>query len=246
MSETTTAAQVFLEEYLDYLRVERRLAENTIVSYRSDLELFMEFLGGTSSRVGLSETGHEEVQEYLRWLNAKHLSPRSRARNLSALRGFFRYLRMEGEVKGDPTEWIEAPKGWKRLPRLLTAPEVELLLSAPDTGTPAGMRDALFLELLYDCGLRVTELVSLKVGQLDLEAWHIRVMGKGERERYVPFGEEALDSITRYLRDARPRMAGEAANPFLFPGRRKGHFTRQADIRFILVAAIPLLAGYLM
>lgn len=215
-----------LSEFLDSLRVERRLAENTVHSYGRDLVLFGRFLR-EGYRGSPLDVDHKDLQLYLRWLAERGLSDRSRARNLSALRSFYRFLKMEGATNRDPTEWIESPRGWKKLPRFLTGEEVETLLGSPaDKGT-ANVRDALILELLYDCGLRVSELAALRPEDIDLESWLIRVSGKGGKERFVPFGEEAFAILTAYLRGDGPRRPGAAGSDYLLPGRRGGHLTRQ-------------------
>lgn len=228
MSDQNKAAPLpFFEEFLDSLRVERRLAENTVCSYGRDLDRYGLFLR-SRGRSCPTESEHEDLQDYLLWLNEKGLSVRSRARNLSALRSFYRFLKLEGRTERDPTEWIESPRGWKKLPRCLTGEEVESLLDSPDRSKPTGLRDALLLELLYDCGLRASELAGLRTEEVDLETWLVRVRGKGGRERFVPFGEEAHAVFRRYLEDARPGLSGGAASPFLFPGRGGGHLTRQS------------------
>ena len=216
----------FGEDFLASLRVERRLADNTVQSYGRDLMLYGTFLRDRGIE-SPTESGHTDLQAYLQWLSRRGLSARSRARNLSALRAFYRFLKLEGITEKDPTEWIESPRGWRKLPRHLSGEEVETLLRCPDRGTPAGLRDAALLELLYDCGLRVSELAALKVGQVDVESWLILVPGKGGKERYVPFGEEALEVLGRYLEEGRPEMVKGKSSPFLFPGRSSGHLTRQ-------------------
>ncbi len=226
MEERCSRPLPFGEDFLASLRVERRLADNTVQSYGRDLLLYGTFLRARGVE-SPTESGHDDLQAYLQWLSRRGLSARSRARNLSALRSFYRFLKLEGITERDPTEWIESPRGWRKLPRYLSGGEVEALLRRPDRKTPAGIRDAALLELLYDCGLRVSELAALKMGQVDVESWLVLVPGKGGKERYVPFGEEALDVLGLYLRDGRPRMVKGEGNPFLFPGRSSGHLTRQ-------------------
>lgn len=226
MKSDTDGLLQHLPEFLDALRVERRLAENTVRSYGRDLALFGLFLREQGSVSPLS-AGHRDLQEYLGWLAARRLSARSRARNLSALRAFYRFLRLEGVTESDPTEWIESPRGWKKLPRYLTGREVESLLGSPDRATATGLRDAVILELLYDCGLRVSELASLRVGDVDLEAWLVRVRGKGGRERFIPYGEEARETLASWFALGRSGTGGRGAVAYLLPGRSSGHLTRQ-------------------
>ncbi|HEY5998791.1 MAG TPA: site-specific tyrosine recombinase XerD [bacterium] len=213
-------------EFLEALAAERRLAANTVEAYRRDLTRFAAHLanrgGGAPATVDVAA-----VRGHLASLAADGLAASSRARHLAALRAFYRFLRLEGRIAHDPTELVESPRGWKRLPRKLSGDEVERLLAAPDQGTPAGVRDALLLALLYDCGLRVSELVGLRVDQVDVEAWLIRVRGKGGRERLVPFGEEARELILRHLAAGRPPGRRPRSGPHLFPGARGGHLTRQ-------------------
>ncbi|HWR97805.1 MAG TPA: site-specific tyrosine recombinase XerD [Candidatus Methanoperedens sp.] len=213
-------------EFLDALRAERRLAANTVEAYARDLARFGAYLGEhTAGGAAGADVG--AVRGYLGWLARRRLAASSRARHLAALRAFYRFLRLEGRIERDPTELVDSPRGWKRLPRNLSGAEVERLLARPDRGTRAGLRDALLLALLYDCGLRVSELVGLRVDQLDAEAWLIRVRGKGGKERLVPFGEDARELILRYLATARGGSRRASRSPYLFPGVRGGHLTRQ-------------------
>jgi len=221
-----------LSEFADSLRVERHLAENTVRSYERDLVLFGRFLREGRHDSPL-DVDHKDLQLYLRWLADKGLSDRSRARNLSALRSFYRFLKLEGTTDRDPTEWIESPRGWKRLPLYLTGEEVEALLGSPVGEGPTGLRDALILELLYDCGLRVSELAALRPEDIDLESWLIRVSGKGGKERFVPFGEEAFAVLAAYLKGDGPRRPGPAGSAYLLPGRMSGHLTRQSIWKII-------------
>ncbi len=213
-------------DFLDYLRVERRLAANTVEAYGRDIGRFAGFLAARGA-AGLLKVDVPQLREYLAWLGQRGLAASSRARGLAAVRAGYRFLLLEGRIGQDPTEFLEAPRGWKKLPRYLSGEEVERLLAHPDRGTRLGQRDALLLALLYDCGLRVSELAGLRVDQLDLESWLIRVRGKGDKERFVPFGEEARAALVAYLARARERSRRAGGNDHLFPGARGGHLTRQ-------------------
>jgi len=215
-----------IAEFLDYLRGERRLAGNSVAAYTRDLERYAGFLS-TRGPVGLREAEVDVLREYLAWLAERGLAGSSRARSLAAVRAFYRFLLLEGRIAQDPTEYLEAPQGWKKLPRYLSGVEIERLLAHPDRGTRIGLRDALLFALLYDCGLRVSELAALRLEQLDLESWLIRVRGKGDKERFVPFGEEARASILAYLSRSRGLSRRAGGNSHLFPGARGGHLTRQ-------------------
>lgn len=232
MGQERRSSLKFLDEFLDSLRVERQLSENTVRSYERDLLLYGTFLAG-HRRLTPTDVSHEDVQAYLGWLAGKGLSSRSRARNLSALRSFYRFLRMEEVIEHDPAAGIESPRGWKKLPRFLSGEEVERLLSKPDRKSEAGLRDAVLLELLYDCGLRVSEVAALYADAVDLESMLVRVKGKGGKERYVPFGEEALTILRLYLERMQESNDGERPGRFLFRGRFGGHLTRQAVWKII-------------
>jgi integrase/recombinase XerD len=201
------------------------LAANTVAAYGRDLGRYVGFLADQG--VGALEAGVGEVRRYLEWLAGNGLAAASRARNLAALRSYYRFLRLEGRIAHDPTEFLETPRGFKKLPRHLGCDEVGRLLAHPDRGTPLGLRDALLLALLYDCGLRVSELAGLRLDQVDLEAWLIRVRGKGGKERFVPFGEEARAALIAYLAGARGLSRRARGSAYLFPGARGGHLTRQ-------------------
>ncbi len=215
-----------IADFLDYLRVERRLAANSVEAYGRDLGRYAGFLSAKGP-VGLPEVDIGLLRDYLAWMAQLGLAASSRARGLAAVRAFYRFLLLDGRIGQDPTEYLEAPRGWKKLPRYLSGEEVERLLAHPDRTTRMGLRDALLLALLYDCGLRVSELVTLRLEHLDLESWLIRARGKGDKERFVPFGEEARAAIVAYLSGSRGRSRRATGNGYLFPGTRGGHLTRQ-------------------
>jgi integrase/recombinase XerD len=222
----TKPAEPLLADFLDFLRVERRLAANSVEGYRRDLERYVAYLAAHGT-VGAPEAGVDDVRGHLAWLVERGLAASSRSRCLAALRAWYRFLRVEGLIERDPTEFLESPRGWKRLPRYLSSEEIERLLGSPDVGTAHGVRDALLLALLYDCGLRVSELAGLRLDQIDLESWLLRVRGKGDKERIVPFGEQARDAIVAYLDGPRGASRRARGNLHLFPGARGGHLTRQ-------------------
>lgn len=226
MTEETPPGLDCRDEYLDTLRAERRLSDNTVRAYGRDLALYAAFLHSRTLRPLTAD--HEDLQKYLQWLSDRGLSPRSRARNLSAIRSYYRFLRLEGKTETDPTEWLDSPRGWKKLPRFLTGDEVDKLLAGHDAATPAGRRDRLVLELLYDCGFRVSELASLRLEDIDGESWVIKVRGKGGKERFVPYGEEAAAALGEYVDAGGPARKGTLPGPYLFPGRNRGHLTRQS------------------
>lgn len=214
-----------IDGYLDAVWMEKGLSQNTLSSYRRDLIQFDRWLQAATVR--LLEVRQTDIEQYLAYrLQQKH-SARSTARLLSCLRGFYQWQIRENRIALDPTLDISAPKLPRPLPKSLTEAEVEALLSAPDTRDALELRDRAMLELLYASGLRVSELVSLTLGQVSLSQGVVRVVGKGSKERLVPMGEEALQWLQRYLREARPQLLGAKPSDVLFPSRRCTQMTRQ-------------------
>jgi integrase/recombinase XerD len=213
-----------LDPFLEYLVVERGLAQNTLEAYRRDLARYTDYLAARG--VDLARLDRAEVPRYLLALREAGLSPRSVARHLSAIRQFHRFLAREGSLPEDPTAHVEASVPWRRLPDVLSATEVERLLAGAPR-TPIEVRNQAMLELMYASGLRVSELVGLRLGDPDLGVGVVRVTGKGSKERLVPLGEVAAESLKRYLAEARPRLAGQRPSPHLFLGRHGRGLTRE-------------------
>ena len=211
--------------FLNYVQVERGLAANTLAAYRSDLGKFARFC--QPRKLALARVERQHVVDFLGTLYQQGLDSRSVARVLVTLRTFFRFLRQEGVVRREPTEHIESPKTWKRLPKFLSVEEVERLLTTPDTATPRGLRDKAMLEVLYATGLRVSELVGLKVADIQQEAGYVRCLGKGNKERVVPVGKQALAALEAYLRRGRPSLSKRQSSPHLFLSQRGRGMTRQ-------------------
>ena len=222
----STALDRAADAYIDYLRVERNLAANTVAAYTRDLARLSSFLHDKGVTTPAS-VGEGLLHDYLLELAETGLSARSRARALAALRGWFRYLRLQRDIECDPSEGIDAPKKVMRLPDVLGADQVEALLAAPARNTARGLRDAAMLELLYATGLRVTELVTLSVQQVNLRAGHVRVLGKGGKQRMVPIGEAACVITTQYLDEARPTFLKNPNERGLFLTGRGRPMTRQ-------------------
>ena len=212
-----------LAAYLDYLTVEKGLSENTLKAYRSDLMRLVRALG----KRPLEKAVQKDLLEELARMRQEGRSPRSVARWLVCVRGFFGYLLGEGMITANPAEHMEAPRIWRTLPRTLSPEEVGRLLAAPDRETPLGLRDAAMLELLYATGLRVSELVGLGFGGLHLDAGYVRCWGKGDKERVVPLGGEADATVRLYIDSAWPVLTGDAGSETLFVNARGGPLTRQ-------------------
>ncbi len=214
-----------IDRFLDALWLEKGLSDNTRDSYRSDLALFNGWL--QERNVDLISAGREVILDHLAWRVENTYKPRSTARFLSGVRGFYRYLLREKLIFVDPTLQIDMPQLGKPLPKSLSEADVEALLAAPDLSEPIGERDRAMLEVLYACGLRVTELISLTLEQVNLRQGVLRVMGKGSKERLVPMGEESIVWVERYLRGARDELLGGKPSDVLFPSTRGDQMTRQ-------------------
>jgi integrase/recombinase XerD len=199
--QTTPQAAVQLRRFLDYLYLERNLSSNTIASYRTDLRLFFAYLEATHKNP--QEADRSTLLEYLAFCRVSGLTHRTISRYLSSLRAFYRRLVEEGAIHNDPTLSLDAPKMAKNPPEYLTLEEVERLLSTPEEGTVLGLRDRTIIELMYSCGLRVSEVSELKVSSVRMEEKCLLVFGKGRKERVVPFGTKAETLLDRYLGWAR-------------------------------------------
>jgi integrase/recombinase XerD len=221
------ADRAAIERFLDALWMERGLSENTLTAYRNDLNRLAAWLATAGNR-HLLTARRQDLLDYLSLRVGEGARPRTTARLLSSLRRFYRYQIREGHLSEDPSARIDTPRIGRPLPDTLSEEEVEALLAAPDIAETLGLRDRAMLELLYACGLRVSELVGVHTDQVNLVQGVVKLMGKGSKERLVPLGDEAADWLQRYLDDGRPAMAGEAAARELFITRRGKAMTRQA------------------
>jgi integrase/recombinase XerD len=218
------------DQFINYLRIERGLADNTVQAYSRDLTRFFLFL--EERKLSPLDISREQISEHLSIL-ATQLSSRSVVRNLSAIKTFFRFLVSEGIVENSPARLLETPRLSRRLPDVLSKAEVERLLSQPDTSKRGGQRDRAMLEVLYATGLRVSELVSLKTSDINLEAGYVRTLGKGSKERIVPMGEKAVEAVKEYLLDGRHKTAKGTNPPYLFLNFRGRQMTRQGFWKII-------------
>jgi integrase/recombinase XerD len=215
----------WLAEYELYLRVEKRLSQNSVSSYMRDLKKLSAF--AVEHDLPIESLTRDDILEWSGTLRRAGLSPPSVARALIASRGFYRFLLGDQVITTDPTEHFQSPRALKALPRFLTKEEVEQLLQGPDTTTPRGSRDCAMLEVLYASGLRVSELIGLKVTHVNLAMGILSCMGKGSKERIVPLGTEAAQRIQEYLRTARPLLLKQRQSNFLFVTQRAPRMTRQ-------------------
>ena len=212
--------------FLDAVRMERGLTSNTLAAKRADLTALSRWLAERS--VPMVRTTRADLQDFIAWRVHAGARPRSTARQLSSFRRFFRYLVRENVIRDDPTAQIAMPKIGRSLPKSLTEEEVESLLGAPTVNDPLGNRDRTMLEVLYATGLRVSELVNLRHSQVNLNQGVIRILGKGNRERLIPLGEEAVRWLNEFARGPRAEILLERQTDYVFPTRRGDRMTRQA------------------
>lgn len=222
----STDDKTLVNEFVDMLTCEAGLSPNTVAAYESDVTHFVEWINARGLR--LTQVAAADIRNYLSVLQEHDRRPRSVARFGSSLRRLYAHLLRARHVDYDPTGEIAAPKLAPGLPKSLTEGEVERLLAAPPVATAHGLRDRAMLETLYATGMRVSELVNLEVGQIDLHAGVVRVIGKGDKERLIPLGEQAVDWLQRYLREARATLFGTRLAAAMFPGNRGRAMTRQA------------------
>lgn len=214
---------VTIDGYLAYLRDVRRMSPNTVESYARDLAALSAF----AEKQGLDAAALDRraLEAFVRSLMAGGLSPRSTARAVACVRGFYKFLAVEQRRESSPADDLRAPRAWAALPKFLDLDEVDRLLAQPDVATPKGLRDKALISVLYATGLRVTELISLKLASLHLQQGYLTCIGKGDKERIVPIGQEAAGWVERYLADARPKMAARSST-WLFVNARGGSLSR--------------------
>ncbi|HHY34132.1 MAG TPA: site-specific tyrosine recombinase XerD [Firmicutes bacterium] len=215
-----------IDQFIGYLGNERGLALNTLESYSRDLKQYQEFLekGGSETLVSASQS---TIVAYLMYLRKQGKATATIARRLAALKAFYHFLIKENVVDRDPTDALASPKLERKLPKVLTVEEVDLLLAQPDTKSPHGLRDKAMLELLYATGIRVSELTSLNIGDVDLQEAVVRCRGKGSKERLVPMGTMAINALSAYLSQGRPKIIQDPKEKALFVNHHGSRLTRQ-------------------
>jgi integrase/recombinase XerD len=209
-----------VDAYLTHLTVERRLAVNSVESYARDLARLAAFAAGLGVEADALSRAHLEA--LVRDLMAEGRSPRSVARMVACLRGFYLFLVVNGTLASSPADDLRPPRAWKLLPKYLSVEEIDRLMAQPDVATPRGLRDRALIELLYATGMRVSELVGLRPADVNLEASYLTCTGKGDKQRIVPIGDEAASWVRRYLGEARPKLLGQRSSPRLFVNARGG------------------------
>ncbi len=231
-----------VDYFADSLWLEDGLSKNTLDNYRRDLHLFSVWLSETQNITSLSKVSNEHILGYLAYCFDCGKKPRTTARCLSVLKRFYQFLLREGKLRVDPSLNVEAPKITRGLPSVLIEDEVTRLIESPDIRSPIGLRDRSMLETLYSSGLRVSELVPLKLNQVNLSDGMVRVLGKGAKERVLPLGEEAVDWIVRYLAEGRPALLSGRLSDAVFVTNRGSSMSRQAFWnliqKYVLVSGI--------
>ncbi len=226
VTSVSSDPKLSIDRFLDAIWMERGLSDNTLGAYRADLLALSQRL--TSRGVDLVDASRADLLDYIAWRVDGGAKPRSTARQLSSFRRFYRYLLREGAISEDPTAQIAMPKIGRALPQSLTEAEVESLLCAPVVSDPLGHRDRAMLEVLYATGVRVSELINLKLTQLNLNQGVLRIIGKGDRERLIPLGDEAQGWLSEFIDGPRTEILLERQSDYLFPTRRGDRMTRQA------------------
>ncbi|HEY80990.1 MAG TPA: site-specific tyrosine recombinase XerD [Caldilineae bacterium] len=222
-----------INQFLEYLEVEKGYSTNTLAAYQNDLGQFLVFLQAQQRSPeqrpdDWAGVTRDHIISYILDMKEREYASSTIARKVAAVKSFFKHLHEMGAIRTNPANELETPRAEKHLPATISAAEVDKLLAAPSTATPAGLRDRAMLELLYATGLRVSELVSLNVNDVDLEEGMVRCMGKGKKERILPVYQRAREALARYLKEGRPRLLGEGNNEqALFLNRRGARLTRQ-------------------
>ncbi|MFH2013042.1 MAG: site-specific tyrosine recombinase XerD [Pseudomonadota bacterium] len=221
-----------LDEFLNYLVVERGLSKNTLESYSRDLNKYLDYLENNKI-INIKETSSSHVVAFLSTLKQKGLGTKTIARNLVAIKMFYKFLVNENHLDKNPTVRIESPKTGLKLPNTLTLDEVERLLDQPDSTNPLGMRDSAMLELLYATGVRVSELILLSLNSINLEVGYLIAFGKGSKERIVPIGNQATEKLKEYMISARKKLLKNSSSSYLFVNRSGNHLSRQGFWKII-------------
>jgi integrase/recombinase XerD len=215
-----STAHDLVDAYLTHLRIERRLADHTLESYGRDLQRLGEFAAALEKP--LQRLDRRDLEGFVDGLMNEGLSPRSVARTVAAVRGFYRFAVLAQHLAANPADDLQAPRAWPALPKFLSVDEVDRLIKQPDVATPRGLRDRALIEVLYATGLRVSELIHLRASDLNLEAGYLSTTGKGNKQRIVPIGEQAVEWLSKYIREGRPALMRKRTSPWLFVNAKQG------------------------
>ena len=231
-----------LKSFKSYLRLERSLSGNTIEAYIHDVDMLIQFFNSSSSKRDLSDISPDDLKEFLVWINELGMLPPTQARVLSGLKAFFKFLLLDNHIKVDPSALIESPKTSRKLPDTLSIIEIYKLIEAIDLSKAEGMRNKTMLELLYGCGLRVSELTNLKISNLFLDIDFIKILGKGDKERLVPIGSEAIKFLRIFIEEIRVHIAVKPGKEdFVFLNMRGSPISRV--MVFLIIKDLAKKAG---
>jgi integrase/recombinase XerD len=231
----------FKNGFKAHLQLERSLSDATVEAYLNDVDKLTQYLDTKGAGIAPSSITLDDIQEFLKWVSKLGMTPSSQSRMVSGIRNFFRYCLAEQIISNDPTELIDTPKIKRSLPDVLSFPEIEAMIAAIDHSKPEGQRNRAIVEVMYSCGLRVSEVVNLKIGFLYLDAGFVRVIGKGDKERLVPIGSEAVKYIKIYLRERKAVTSKTGDEEVLFLNRRGGKLSRV--MIFMIIKDLALKAG---
>ncbi len=223
----------FIDIFLNFLSVERSLSQNTIMSYRRDLEAFLDYLKNQQRINTLDQAHKDQITSFMLMLKQRGLNTNSIARKLAAIKTFYRFLVREKIIRHDPTSLLESPKLWRRIPSTLSVEEIEALIAQPDLRKKAGLRDKAILELLYATGMRVSELTQLSPEDINMDVGFVRCLGKGNKERIIPLGKRAIIYLKRYIEKERPYFLKRRSTNALFLTRLNRRISRQSVWKMI-------------
>jgi integrase/recombinase XerD len=209
--------------YENYLKLEKSLSQNSVAAYINDINKLVDFLNNNYKKITPEKVKLEYLKSFVEWLNNRGVSPRTQARTISGIKSFFKYLLIEGKITSDPTALLESPKIGRKLPDVLSMEEIDKLIDAVDMEKSEGQRNKAMLETLYSCGLRVSELVNLKMTNLFFEQGFVKIEGKAEKERLVPVSKRAMDEINKYISGYRKKLKIQKGNENILFLNRRGH-----------------------
>ena len=233
--------EISIQKFVNFLRLERSLSSNSISAYQNDIKKLREFLDAQKQSISPTQIDFDHLRDFLHWINELGMSPTSQSRVISGIKAFFKYLLIENYIEKDPTELLESPKIGRRLPEVLTVEEIDHIIGAIDLSQPEGQRNKAIIETLYSCGLRVSELIHLRISNLYFEKGFIRVIGKGNKERLIPISQKAIKEINYYFQDRNQLTIAQGCNDILFLNRRGKQLTRV--MVFLIVKRLAEKAG---
>lgn len=233
--------EISIERFVNFLRLERSLSSNSVSAYQNDIKKLREYLAAKKEALYPAQINFNHLKDFLHWINELGMSPTTQSRVISGIKAFFKYLLIENYIEKDPTELLESPKIGRRLPQILTLDEIDQLLGSIDLSQPEGQRNKAILETLYSCGLRVSELIYLRLSNLYFNKGFIRVIGKGNKERLIPISQKAIREINHYLKDRQHLHIEDSFKDILFLNRRGKQLTRV--MVFVIVKKLAEKAG---